>query len=148
MTDTPIIASPWGGFTRATTTLTDGEVLVHDTYLLHAETAPAPELMLTTADPDEAAALVERLGAFAADVPGWTRRATDAVVTHLSEETPAEAELDDAATDLALQTVEARPGGDLVLHLDDTCGEHLPHGYWPAVRFDASGAVAGVTVEA
>lgn len=142
--DSTTVTSAWGVFTRATTTLSSGEVLVHDWYALDVE----PELLLRTPDQDEAAALLPRLAAALDDQPGWHRRATDAVVRQLGGEAAAQAELDDAAGDLVLETIEAHPGGDVVLHLDDTCGQHLPHGYWPAVRFDEHGAVTAVTVEA
>jgi hypothetical protein len=70
------------------------------------------------------------------------------VVAELSETTPTADELADAERDLVLQTVEVLPEGDVVLHLDDSCGEHLLDGYWPAVRFDTNDAVKEVTVEA
>ncbi|PJM95292.1 hypothetical protein CG719_12425 [Streptomyces sp. CB01373] len=138
------IPSEWGVFTRATTTLSDGEVLIHDWYATGGE----PELMLRTADPAEAVDLVSRLAAFFADESGWRRRASDAVVAKFSEGPPEPAELDEAAEDLMLETVEVHPGGDLVLHLDDSCGRHFSSGYWPAVRIDADGFVTAVTVEA
>lgn len=142
--DIATIPSEWGVFTRAATTLTDGEVLVHDWYVAGGE----PEIMLRSADAAEAARLLPQLAVFFSDRTRWHRRATDAVVTQFSEGEPQPAELDEAETDLVLATVEAYPDGDVVLHFDDSCGEHLPEGYWPAVRFDGSGAISAVTVEA
>lgn len=142
--DIATIPSEWGGFTRGSTTLTDGEVLVHDWFVADG----TPEIMLRTANAAEAARLLPQLAVFFRDQAAWHRRATDAVVTQFSEDAPEQAELDEAETDLVLATVEAYPGGDVVLHFDDLCGEHLPEGYWPAVRFDGSGAVSAVTVEA
>jgi hypothetical protein len=144
LVDTRSIASPWGNFIRASTTLIDGEVLVFDWFVREGE----PEITLRTSDPDEAEALLPNVAPALSDLSGWHRRATDAVVHALSTEVPSPVELDDAASDLALQTVEAHPGGEVVLHLDDTCGEHLLDGHWPAVRFGADGSVIEVTVEA
>jgi hypothetical protein len=140
----PPVPSDWGVFTRAVTVLTDGDSLVHDWYVADGE----PELVLRTADAPEATALLPRLGDVLADRAAWHKRATDAVVTQFSEDDPTQAELDDAADDLVLTTVEVHPGGEVVLHLDDSCGEHFLDGYWPAVRFDQVGAVVVVTVEA
>lgn len=142
--DPPQIPSEWGVFTRAATTLSDGEVLIHDWYATDGE----PELVLRTPDPAEAVGLVSRLATFFADESGWHRRATDAVVAEFSEGPTEPAELDEAADDLILETVEVHPGGDLVLHLGDSCGRHFPSGYWPAVRFDVDAVVTAVTVEA
>jgi hypothetical protein len=138
------VPSDWGVFTRATTVLTDGDTLVHDWFTVDGE----PELMLRATDSAEATALLPALGAFFADRAAWHRRATDAVVTRFGEGDPEPTELDDAADDLVLATVEVLPGREVVLHLDDSCGQHFPDGYWPAVRFDESGAVVDVTVEA
>ncbi|MFD7311748.1 hypothetical protein [Promicromonospora sp. NPDC059942] len=146
--DAATVPSAWGELARATTTLTDGEILVHDWYAADTAADGGPELMLRATDPVEAAALLPRLAAFFADPAGWHRRATDAVVAELSERTPTAEELADAARDLVLQTVEVHADGEVVLHLDDSCGEHLLDGYWPAVRFDMSGAAVEVTVEA
>lgn len=142
--DAATVPSAWGELARATTTLTDGETLVHDWYTAGGD----PEIMLRATDPDAAAALLPRLAAFFADPAVWHRRATDAVVTEFSERPPTAEELADAERDLVLQTVEVHADGEVVLHLDDSCGEHLLDGYWPAVRFDTSDAVVEVTVEA
>lgn len=137
------VPSDWGIFTRSTTTLTNGEVLVHEAF----STASTPQLILATPDAAEAAALLPALSPFMTDAATWTRRATDAVVHRFSEEEPTPGELDDAATDLVVAAVEVRPGGDVQVHLDDTCGEHFLEGYWPAVRFPADGSEPEVTVE-
>lgn len=144
MTSNRTVPSAWGELTRGTFTLTAGEVMVDDFFSLAGE----PELMVRTTDPADAAALLPRFEAFFADRSRWHRRATDAVVTRFSEEAPTTDELDDAEGDLVVQTVEVLADGDVVLHLDDSCGEHFPDGYWPAVRFGADDAVAEVTVEA
>jgi hypothetical protein len=148
--DAATVPPAWGELARATTTLTSGETLVHDWYSADAaDTADGgPELMLRATDAAGAAALLPRVAAFFADRQGWHRRATDAVVAELSETTPTADELADAERDLVLQTVEVLPEGDVVLHLDDSCGEHLLDGYWPAVRFDTNDSVVEVTVEA
>ncbi|UOQ57809.1 hypothetical protein MUN78_02940 [Leucobacter allii] len=138
------IPSEWGVFTRATTTLTDGEVLVHNWYAADVE----PELLVRTSDAAEAAALLPVLSAFFEERAAWHRRATDAIVRRFSESEPESAELDEAESDLVLSSVEVQPGGDVLLHFDDSCGQHFMHGHWPAVRFDASGSVMEVTVEA
>jgi hypothetical protein len=138
------IPSEWGVFTRATTILTDGDMLVHDWYAAAVE----PELLLRTSGAAEAAALLPVFSAFFEDRAGWHRRATDAIVRHFSQSEPEPAELDDAENDLMLTTVEVRPEGDVLLHFDDSCGQHFVHGHWPAVRCDASVSVIEVTVEA
>lgn len=143
MTDLPV-HSPWGDFLRASTTLTDGTAMVHDWYVRDG----APELVLQTPDHAAAQSLVAHLAPVLDDLPGWHRRAVEAVVVALSEEPPAAAEVEEAEGDLVVQTVEVLPSGGVVLHLDDSCGGHLPAGYWPAVRFGADGSVQGVTVEA
>ncbi|MFS3128975.1 hypothetical protein ACLM5J_11285 [Nocardioides sp. Bht2] len=144
MTSNGNVASAWGELTRGSFTLTDGEVLVDEYFSLPGE----PELMVRTTDPVAAAALLPRLEAFFTDRGRWHRRATDAVVTRFSDEAPTPGELDDAEGDLVLQTVEVLADGDVVLHLDDSCGQHFPDGYWPAVRFGRDDVVVEVTVEA
>ncbi|MFD7022029.1 hypothetical protein [Promicromonospora sukumoe] len=148
--DATAVPSAWGVLTRATTTLTSGETLVHDWYGTSGADVEDgdPELMLRATEAGAAAALLPRVAAFFADRSGWHRRATDAVVAEFSTDTPTSDELDEAAEDLVLQTVEVLPAGDVVLHLDDSCGQHFLDGYWPAVRFDAADAVAEVSVEA
>jgi hypothetical protein len=142
--DTLSIPSPWGDFVRASTTLADGEVLAHDWFVREGE----PEVTLRTSERDEAQALLPALDSVLSDLARWHRWATDAVVHALSSEAPSPVELDEAASDLALQQVEFHPSGDVMVHLDDTCGEHLMEGYWPAVRFRSDGSVVEVTVEA
>lgn len=135
--------SSLGVFTRASTTF-EGEVRLHDWYSLGAD----PVLTLSTADPVVAAGLVPRLEAFLSGRDAWERAATDAVVIELSAETPTPDELDEAAADLALESVQAYPDGSVVLNFVDTCGTHFLDGYWPAVRFDDDDALIRVTVEA
>ncbi|MFE7506445.1 hypothetical protein [Promicromonospora sp. NPDC057488] len=147
--DAATVPSPWGELARATTTLTSGETLVHDWYSADAGAADGePELMVRATDAAAASALLPRVAAFFADRAGWQRRATDAVVKEFSAEEPTPDELAEAAHDLVLQTVEVLADGDVVLHLDDSCGAHFLDGYWPAVRFDADDVAVEVTVEA
>ena len=148
--DAATVPSPWGELARATTTLTSGETLVHDWYTGDSTSSAdgEPDLMLNATDADAAAALLPRAAAVFADRAGWHRRATDAVVTEFSAEEPTADELAEAADDLVLQTVEVLADGDVVLHLDDSCGQHFLDGYWPAVRFDADDVAVEVTVEA
>ncbi|WP_036970295.1 hypothetical protein [Promicromonospora kroppenstedtii] len=147
--DAATVPSPWGVLARATTTLTSGETLVHDWYSADGDTADGePELMLNATDAAAASALLPRVAAVHADRAGWHRRATDAVVNEFSTEEPTADELAEAARDLVLQTVEVLADGDVVLHLDDSCGQHFLDGYWPTVRFDADDVAVEVTVEA
>lgn len=139
-----IVPSDWGVFTRGSTTLTSGEVLVDDWFTLDGE----PVLTLFTANTAEAETMLPRVAVFFADRTGWQRRATDAICTEFSHRTPTPADFVDAAADLALTTVEVHPGGDLMLHFTDTCGKHFLDGYWPSVRFDAETARPDVSIEA
>lgn len=133
---------------RATSTLEDGTVLTHDWFVGSAEIdGYTYEVMLEGTTPDEIAPLLPRLRATLADLPATRRAASDAVVTTFSTGEPTPTELDEAAADLELETVEAAADGTIVLHFTDTCGEHFPDGYWPAVHLDAGGDVANVTVE-
>ncbi|MGW2093194.1 hypothetical protein [Promicromonospora sukumoe] len=148
--DATTVPSAWGDLTRATTTLTSGETLVHDWYDTSAADVAdgEPELMLRATDAEAATALLPRVAAFFADRAGWHRRATDAVVAEFTTGEPTADDLAEAADDLVLQTVEVLPEGDVVLHLDDSCGQHFLDGYWPSVRFDTSDAAVEVNVEA
>lgn len=148
--DAATVPSPWGELTRATTTLTSGETLVHDWYSPEAASSAdgEPDLMLNATDAAAASALLPRVAAFFADRAGWHRRATDAVVHEFSTEEPTADELAEAAHDLVLHTLEVLADGDVVLHLNDSCGQHFLDGYWPAVRFDADDVAVEVTVEA
>lgn len=138
------IPSRWGEFVRSTKVLTGGETLILDSYELDGE----PELLLRTTDPEAGVGLLAQLTVFFDDRAVWQRRATDAVVTEFSERTPTAQELEDAAQDLVLQTVEVHSDLSVVLHLDDSCGLHFLQGHWPAVRFDADAKIVDVTVEA
>lgn len=52
-----------------------------------------------------------------------------------------------SAEDLQVSAVEVVADGSVVLHLDDTCGEHFLDGYWPAVHLGPQDQVVAVTVE-
>lgn len=137
-----------GTFTRATTELTDGTVLTHDWYAGKLAVDDTEiELMLEGTSADEASALLPRLREIVAGLDAIRRVASDAVVTAFSQGEPAPHELDDAASDLVLDAIEATSEGTVVFHLDDSCGTHFPEGYWPAVHLGPDGAVAQVTVE-
>lgn len=137
-----------GTFTRATTELTDGTVLTHDWYggsLARDESTI--ELMLEGASADESRERLPRLRAVVADLDTIQRRASDAVVTAFSQGDPEPFELDEAASDLVLEAIEAASDGTIVLHLTDTCGTHFPEGYWPAAHLGDDATVTHVTVE-
>ncbi|QIK73522.1 hypothetical protein G7070_16195 [Propioniciclava coleopterorum] len=128
------VDTPYGRFARATSGL----------FVAGGD----PELAVSTQSAGRVPELAARLAAFARAPRAWTRRATDAVVRAFSEGEPSASDLDEAAADLRLETVEVRDDGAVVLHLEDGCGEHFMQGYWPAVRFDDDGDVVEVTVEA
>ena len=150
MTDAhPTIDDPeLGALTRATSELTDGSVLTHDWFVGTVSVAGTElDLMLEGTTVDEVTPLLPRLREVVARLDVLRRLATDAVVTNFSTGEPEPHELDDAFADLALETIEASSDGTVVLHLTDTCGEHFPEGYWPAVHFGVDDTVAQVTVE-
>lgn len=137
-----------GTFTRATTELTDGSVLTHDWYggsLPHQDSTI--EIMLEGTSVDESRARLPRLRSVIADLDAIRRRASDAVVTQFSQGEPESHELDDAASDLALEAIEAASDGTVVLHFTDTCGTHFPDGYWPAAHLADDDTITHVTVE-
>lgn len=137
-----------GTLTRATTELTDGTVLTHEWYAGSVTIdGDDLELMIEGTTAEEASARLPRVHEILADLSSLRRRATDAVVTTFSTGDPEPHELDEAASDLVLETLEASADGDVVLHLIDGCGKHFPEGYWPAVHLGADGAVVQVTVE-
>jgi hypothetical protein len=137
-----------GTVVRATTELADGTVLTHDWYAAGTVVSGAPlDLMIEGTTTDEASALLPRVHQTIAALPVLRRLATDAVVAAFSTGTPEQHELDDAATDLTLETLEASADGTVVLHFIDSCGEHFPEGYWPAVHLGADGQITQVTVE-
>lgn len=137
-----------GTFSRATTELSDGTVLTHDWY---AGTVTVDgedlDLMLEGTSADEARALLPRVRETLASLDVLSRLATDAVVTAFSTASPEEHELDDAASDLVLETIEASEDRSIILHFTDSCGTHFPDGYWPAVHFGDDGQITQVTVE-
>ncbi|PCE14237.1 hypothetical protein AUC47_06305 [Microbacterium sp. SZ1] len=145
----PIIDDPeLGVLARATTELSDGTVLTHDWYAGTATVDGAElELMLEGTTVDEARALIPRVRETLSALASLRRLATDAVVTAFSPGSPEPAELDAAASDLTLETIEASEDGTIVLHLTDTCGAHFPEGYWPAVHLGRDGQITQVTVE-
>ncbi len=146
-----------GELPRATSVLDDGTVLTHDWFVasipsaVGTDAAGTPdatiELMIDGTDPETASELLAGLHTALDSLPALLRVATDAVVTRFSEQEPPAHELDEAASDLALEAIEAAPDGTVVFHLIDTCGSHFPDGYWPTARLTPGGAVVEVTVE-
>lgn len=145
----PTIDDPeLGTLTRATTELTDGTVLTHDWFAGGTVTdGAALDLMIEGTDADEVRTLLPRVHETIAALAVIRRLASDAIVRTFSTGTPAQHELDDAASDLALETLEASADGTIVLHFIDSCGEHFPEGYWPAVHLGPDGQITQVTVE-
>ncbi|WP_407360356.1 hypothetical protein [Microbacterium sp. LBN7] len=145
----PTIDDPeLGPLTRATTELTDGSVLTHDWYSGTVVIDGAElELMLEGTNPQDVTPLLPRVREMIADLTSLRRIASDAVVTNFSNGEPEPHELEDAASDLMLETIEAASDGTIILHLIDSCGEHFPEGYWPAVHLGTGGDVEQVTVE-
>ena len=145
----PIIEDPeLGSLVRATTELSDGTVLTHEWYAGGTVAGGAPlDLMIEGTNADEVRTLLPHIHETIAALPVLRRLATDAVVTAFSTGTPEQHELDDAASDLSLETLEASADGTVILHLIDTCGEHFPEGYWPAVHLGTDGQITQVTVE-
>lgn len=142
--DDPVL----GILTRATTELDDGSTLTHDWYGGTVVVDGAElELMLEGASPGDITPLLPRVRATIAELASLRRSASDAVVTTFSTGEPEPHELDDAASDLVLETIEASADGAVILHLIDSCGEHFPGGYWPAVHLGPDGDVVEVTVE-
>ena len=145
----PTVEDPaLGTLTRAVSELTDGTVLTHGWYAGTLTTAEGDvELMAEGTSPAEVEPLLPRLREVASRLSTLRRPATDAVVTAFSTGEPEQHELDDAASDLVLEALEATADGDVVLHFTDQCGEHFPEGYWPAVHLDSGDRVTQVTVE-
>lgn len=145
----PTIDDPeLGTLARATTELTDGSVLTHDWYSGTVVIDGVElELMLEGTNPQDVTPLLPRVRETIADLTSLRRIASDAVVTNFSNGEPEPHELEDAASDLTLETIEAASDGTIILHLIDSCGEHFPEGYWPAVHLGAGGDVEQVTVE-
>lgn len=145
----PITDDPdLGPLHRATTELADGTVLVHDWYAGTTTIDGSElELMIEGTSAEEASTLLPRVRETISALEVLRRLATDAVVTAFSTGTPEPHELDDAASDLRLETIEASTDGTVVLHLVDTDGEHFPEGYWPAVHLGTDGQITQVSVE-
>jgi hypothetical protein len=137
-----------GTFGRARSELTDGTVLTHDWFVGTVSVEGTElELMLEGTTSDEVAPLLPRLRDVVKRLHTLRRIATDAVVTHFNTGEPEPHELDDAASDLTIEAIEAAADGTIILHLIDSCGEHFPEGCWPAVHLDVDDSVAQVTVE-
>lgn len=137
-----------GEFRRAHSELTDGTVLTHDWFAGTISVGGTEiELMLEGTSVDEVAPLLPRLRDTVKRLAIVRRIATDAVVTNFSTGAPETHELDDAASDLTIEAIEAGADGTVVLHLIDSCGEHFPEGYWPAVHLGVDDSVVQVTVE-
>ncbi|KRC62437.1 hypothetical protein ASE14_00940 [Agromyces sp. Root81] len=145
----PDIVDPeLGAFTRAITHLEAGPPLVFDWYVGSADVVGSEvECMVRATEPEEVRQLLSRLKVTVAAFPELGRTATDAVVERLGDGEPSADELEDAAADLKLETIEATADG-VVLHFTDTCGEHFLGGYWPAVRLGADHRIIDITVEA
>ncbi|MFF1541992.1 hypothetical protein ACFVWL_18110 [Microbacterium sp. NPDC058269] len=137
-----------GTFTRARTELTDGSVLTHDWFVGTVSVEGTElELMLEGTTSGEVTPLLPRLRDTVKRLDIVRRIATDAVVTNFSTGDPQAHELDDAASDLTIEAIEAATDGTVVVHLIDSCGEHFPEGYWPAVHLGVDDSVVQVTVE-
>lgn len=145
----PVIDDPaLGRLVRATTDLEDGDTLTHDWYAGTIETdADDLELMIEGTAPSQIEPLLPRVRDVVARIGALQRVASDAVVTTFSTGEPEPHELDEAAEDLTLETIEAAADGTIVLHLLDTCGSHFPEGYWPAVHLGEGDTIEQVTVE-
>ncbi|MFC4328417.1 hypothetical protein ACFPC0_11315 [Streptomyces andamanensis] len=138
-----------GVFTRGSFALSDGTLLYDSSYSLTRDLGGRTvTLQLATTDPVEAHRLLPRLHHAVTHHADLHHRAVTAVVHTLGDGPPTPDDLTEAHTDLLLDTIEATSPTDLTLHLTDSCGTHLPDGYWPAVRFDGEDGVVGVTVEA
>jgi len=137
-----------GPLVRATTELTDGEILLHDWYAGSvAVDGGKLDLMIEGTTPDEVAPLLPRLREVVSRLDALRRVVSDAVVTRFSNGEPEAHELEEAASDLTLDTIEASADGTVILHLTDDCGEHFPEGYWPAVHLGPDDGIADITVE-
>lgn len=147
--ETPTIDDPeLGTFARARSELTDGTVLTHDWFVGTVSVEGSElELMLEGTTSDEVAPLLPRMRDTVKRISVLRRIATDAVVKNFSTGELQPHELDDAASDLTIEAIEAAADGTVILHLIDGCGEHFPEGYWPAVHLDVDDSVAQVTVE-
>lgn len=147
--ETPTIDDPeLGTFARARSELTDGTVLTHDWFVGTVSVEGSElELMLEGTTPDEVAPLLPRMRDTVKRLSTLRRIATDAVIRNFSTGELQAHELDEAASDLTIEAIEAAADGTVILHLIDSCGEHFPEGYWPAVHLSVDDSVAQVTVE-
>lgn len=137
-----------GQLVRATTDLEDGSILTHDWYTGTIATDVGDlDFMIEGTAPAQIEPLLPRLRDVVARAGALRRIASDAVVTTFSTSEPEPHELEEAADDLALETIEATSEGTIVLHFTDSCGSHFPDGYWPAVHLGAGDEIEQVTVE-
>lgn len=144
----PIDDPELGTLTRAESTFDDGTVAVHDWYAgSTGDGDAAVELMIDGPEGDDVRARLPRLKSVIADLAGIRRSASDAVVTHFSDAAPTAHELDDGATDLRLEAIEASADDEILLHFVDTCGVHFPEGFWPVAHLGPDNTVTAVTVE-
>ena len=147
--ENPTIDDPeLGTLTRATSELTDGSVLTHDWFVGTVSVEGTElELMLEGTTSDEVTPLLPRMRDAVKRLHTLRRIATDAVVAKFSTGDPEPHELEEAASDLTIEALEAAADGTVIIHLIDSCGEHFPEGYWPAVHLAVDDSVAQVTVE-
>lgn len=146
--DREIVDDTLGTFVRGQLELSDGGLVDNGYFdLMHNVDGRGVTIMVCTDDPAEARRLLPGLRRVVDDLAGLRRRAVEAVVRRLREDGPTDDELAEAHDDFALDTIEARSDGEVVLHLTDSCGGHFLDGYWPAVRFAPDGSITDVTVE-
>ena len=147
--ENPTIHDPGlGSFRRARSELTDGSALEHD-WFVGAVSVDGHELdlMLEGTSIDDVEPLLPRLRDVVSRLDTLRPLATNTVVANFSTGEPEPHELDQAASDLVLETIEVASDGTVILHLTDSCGEHFPEGYWPAVHLNIDDDVEQVTVE-
>lgn len=138
-----------GRFVRESQSLPGGGCLDNSFFSQHRQLeGRTVVLLLDTEDTAEAQRLLPRLRRAVEGGTALRRRAVEAVVLEFSASPVTEEELSQAQADFLLDTIEVDDGRDVVLHLTDSCGEHVMDGYWPAVRFDAEDQVIDVTIEA
>ncbi|MER5194101.1 hypothetical protein ACWD3J_38960 [Streptomyces sp. NPDC002755] len=138
-----------GRFVRGSLPLPGGGCLVDSSFSRRLELeGRTVVLLLDTKDAAEAQRLLPRLRRAVEGSTTLRRRALEAVVLEFSVSPVTEEELGQAQADLLLDTIVVDDGMDVVLHLTDSCGQHVMDGYWPSVRFDAEDQMTDVTIEA
>jgi len=139
--------SELGTLTRAESTLDDGQTVTHDWFAgTLASSDQEIELVIDGSSSEQVERLVPRTRAIVAELDSIRRRASDAIITRFSDGEPTPAELDDGFNDLVLDTIEATVE-TTVLHFTDSCGQHFPEGFWPAVQLDETNSILEVSVE-